>query len=84
MGWHLWILEAWGLRCSMLEVGSPIGILPWMSVLIFLLWSGIGLSPARVRCLRARLGGRGIFPASQESSHVGSAGVGVARSGVFF
>ena len=63
-------------------VGLLIVILPWILRLIFLAVTEHRLIPARVRSEWARLEVLGVLasvwsPASQDSSHVGNAGVGV-------
>ena len=65
----------------MLVAGSLMVILRFMLVSIFLAVAEHRLIPARVRSEWSRLKGKGLSsiwaPASQDSSHVGNAGVGV-------
>ena len=69
------------LRFSMLVVGLLMGDLALNAGLDFLAITEHRLIPARVRSERARLKSKGVAsiwaPASQDSSHVGNAGVGV-------
>ena len=68
-----------GLRVDFFSIGSWFFL--WMLVSIFLAVVEHRLAPAGVRCESAGLGARGISSVwalpSQESSHVGSADVGV-------